>query len=88
MTYSISWGKVAIARLRKLPKEDSSRIVRKINAAKANPFLFVEKLVDDSGFKLRIGKYRAILDIQKHDKSITVRIIGHRRTIYKRPYKP
>ncbi|MEM4258797.1 MAG: type II toxin-antitoxin system RelE/ParE family toxin [Candidatus Thermoplasmatota archaeon] len=40
------------------------------------------KLVGDPGYKLRVGDYRVILEIEKEKLVILVLIIGHRKNIY------
>ena len=82
--YSIKWRPKALDELRKLPKEISKRIVKKVDLAKEDPRHFLEKLVDDSGYKVRAGDYRVIIDILEEDKILAVRVVGHRRNIYKK----
>ncbi len=84
MTYAIKWRSKALVELRKLPKISANRIVKKIDSAKDNPHHFLEKLVNDRGYKIRGGDYRAIVDIVEDEKVIAVRIVGHRKNIYKR----
>jgi len=43
----------------------------------------VTKLVGDSSYRLRVGDYRVILDIQGNHLSVLVLKIGHRKDIYK-----
>jgi len=82
--YSIKWRPKALDGLRKLPKEISKRIVKRVDLAKEDPRHFLEKLVDDPGYKIRAGDYRAIIDILEEDKILAVRVVGHRRNIYKK----
>lgn len=84
MAYSIKWRPKALDELRKLPKVVSKRIVRKVSNSKENPRKFLEKLSGQPSYKIRAGDYRAIIDIDEQEKIIIVRIIGHRRNIYKR----
>ena len=84
MDYEIKWRPKALKELRKLPKEIAVRIVKKVDLCKDDPWYFLEKLTDDEGYKLRIGDYRAIIDIVEEEKTIAVRIVGHRKNIYKR----
>ena len=84
MGYSVKWRQKALKSLRKLPKEISKRIVKRIDLVKENPKHFLEKLVDDPGFKVRTGDYRIIIDVIDEEEVIAVRLIGHRRNIYKR----
>ncbi len=36
-------------------------------------------------FKLRVGDYRIIYQVNREKKLLTVRLVGHRREIYERP---
>ena len=49
---------------------------------KSKAFLGVEKLVEISGFKLRVGDYRVLVDIDSVAKKIYINKIGHRRNVY------
>ncbi len=69
--------------LKKLSKENITIILKKIYSIKENPLHFVERLTGLSFWKLRIGDYRAILQINTGSKIIFVVKIGHRKNIYK-----
>ncbi len=84
MTYKIKWRPIALNELRKLPKNIAQRLVKKIDLCKEDSEHFLEKLTDDEGYKVRAGDYRAIIDVIEQEKIISVRIVGHRRNIYKR----
>ena len=84
MSYSINWSKKSEKFLEKLPKDISYRIVHKVNSIKDDPFHFVEHYEGESYFKLRIGDYRVLLDIDTSLKLIEVRVVGHRGSIYKK----
>ena len=49
-----------------------------------NPFRYFVKLEARLDYKLRVGNYRAIADINKKEKIITINLIGHRRNVYKK----
>ena len=74
----------AIEYLNKLPKEIKERIFNKILSTKSNPFHFFKSLERRNDFKLRIGDYRIIADIDQSSKQIKVTLIGHRKNIYKK----
>ncbi len=48
------------------------------------PEAYITKLVGDPGYKLRVGDYRVIMDIDKGKLLILVIKIGHRRNIYEK----
>ena len=62
MSYRVKWRSKVLQDLRKFPKVVSKRIVRKVDLIKDNPMHYLEKLVDDPGFKIRVGDYRVIID--------------------------
>jgi len=68
--------------LANLPKELKTRIFNKIISTKENPFHFFEKLTGRTDYKLRVGDYRVIADI--NEDSIEITRIGHRKNIYKK----
>jgi mRNA interferase RelE/StbE len=70
--------------LEKLEKSLAQRIFKKIQSTKENPFHFFERLEGRTDFKLRVGDYRVIADIDTSKQRIEVTEIGHRKNIYKR----
>lgn len=86
MPYNILWRPQALEQLRKLSKIIAFRIVKKVDTAKENPNHFLERLVGDPGYKIRVGDFRIIIDILEKEKTLAVRIIGHRKNIYERNF--
>lgn len=84
MTYVVKWQPKAVEELRKLPPEIAARIVKRIDLAKESPKHFLERLTDDPGYKIRSGDYRVIVDLMENDKIIAIRVVGHRKNIYKK----
>ena len=82
MAFKIEWSQLAEKELSKLPKEISSRIVRKVDSIKENPFHFFERLTGREEYKLRVGDYRIIADIDRGNNLIKIVVIGHRKNIY------
>ena len=82
--YEIDFDEEAIAFLEQLPIQLRERIFNKVLSTKANPFHFFERLEGREDYKLRIGDYRAIADIDMAAKKVQVTIIGHRKNIYKK----
>lgn len=74
----------ATASLEKLPAQFRERRSKKIDSASKNPFHFFERLEGRAGFKLRVGSYRIIADIDQTKKRIEVTRIGHRKNVYDR----
>lgn len=69
--------------LKKLDKSIQERIFAVLERIKIRPEDFVEKLVGEPGYKLRVGDYRVILDIIHQDLVILLLEAKHRKNIYK-----
>ena len=82
MSYEVLFDEEPIDFLNKLPKELKKRIFSKIISTKEEPFHYFERLEGRKEYKLRIGDYRAIADIDSN--SIKIVLIGHRKNIYKK----
>ena len=84
MNYSIEWDDKAYNFLGKLPKNIYERILKKLDEVKENPFRYLEHYEGDKLYKLRIGDYRALIDIDFQKKILTIQILDKRGRIYKR----
>lgn len=85
MIYKIDWKEGAIKQIQKLPFLLSKRIYNKVNQLKENPFSYdIKKIKKEEVFRLRVGDYRVLFDINLKDKLITILRLGHRKNIYKK----
>ena len=66
--YELKFDEKAIDFLNKLEREYKERIWDKLQQCKLNPFHFLEHLEDINGFKLRVGDYRIIVDVDRTNK--------------------
>jgi len=82
--YEIVFDPEAIEFLRKLDKKLAKRIWDKVLSAKADPHHFFERLTDRNDYKLRVGDYRVIADIDDSLERIEITLIGHRKNIYRK----
>ncbi len=82
MTFQVLFSDVALKQLRKLDAEIRQRVVSTIERIRVRPEAYVKKLVGDEGYKLRIGDYRVILDLDKEKLIILVLRVGHRKNVY------
>ena len=80
--YSIQIEKNAEDFLKKLQKKDAEIILNKIYLIRENPFRYLKRLQGEKLWRLRIGDYRAIVDIIISMNKIIVLRIGHRKNIY------
>ncbi|MFC1682455.1 type II toxin-antitoxin system RelE/ParE family toxin [Nanoarchaeota archaeon] len=80
--YSIEISKSAKNFLKKLQINESEIILKKIYSIKQNPFYHLKKLKGQKFWRLRIMKYRAIVDVIVFGKKIIVLRIGRRKNVY------
>jgi len=68
--------------LGKLSDKDSDMILNKIYSIKENPLRHLKKLQGDKFWRLRIEKFRVIVDVIISGKRIIVLRIDHRKKVY------
>jgi mRNA interferase RelE/StbE len=68
--------------LKKLQKKDAEEILRKIYSIGENPYRFLKRLQGEKLWRLRIGDYRAVVDVIVSMNKIIVIRIGHRKNVY------
>ncbi|NJD54661.1 MAG: type II toxin-antitoxin system RelE/ParE family toxin [Candidatus Methanoperedens sp.] len=81
MTYEIIFSDKAFRQLKKLEKSIQERIIAVLERIRVRPETYVTKLVEDSGYKLRVGDYRVIMDIKNSKLKILILKVGHRKNI-------
>jgi len=69
--------------LANLPKADYERVRDGVAALAENPRPSgCKKLVGREGWRIRVGNYRIIYEVDDEKQSVTVLHVGHRRDIY------
>ncbi len=85
MSYKVIWDKKAYEDLNKLEQLIAKRIAKIIKEFAIDPTSKeVKRLKGEEAFRLRLGDYRIILDIDYSEKQIKILKIGHRKNIYER----
>jgi len=85
MRFQIIWSESAANELKKLDRTLSKRIFNKVSQLSENPYHFdVIKMVGDPYFRLRVGDYRVIFDIQNDLLRILIIKVGHLKNIYRK----
>jgi len=80
--YDLLWKPKPLKFLENLPKDIALRILEKFEQLKEDPFRYLEHYEGDY-YKLRIGKYRALIDIDFQSKTLIVQVLDKRGRIYK-----
>ncbi len=83
MSYSLDWSKGAFKFVDNLELKEAIRILEKLDEVKSDPFRYLEHY-EGEGYKLRIGDYRLLIDVDFKDKILFVRVFDKRGRIYKK----
>jgi mRNA interferase RelE/StbE len=85
MAFSIIWSEKAASQMEELPLPVRKAIYSKVGTLASNPYRnSVKRLRGTESFRLRVGDYRVVFDIEKQALWILILFIGHRKNIYKR----
>ncbi len=85
MSYSVWVLRRAQKELARLPKDSYERVRDRIRALSDDPRpAGCRKLAGREGWRLRVGAYRVVYEIEDAEERITVLHVGHRRDIYSR----
>ena len=68
--------------LNKLPQKEALRIIEKLEQIQENPFRYFEHY-EGNYYKLRVGDYRALIDVDFERKILWIRVLDKRGRIYK-----
>jgi len=85
MAYSIQFKPAAVRQLEDLPRPIRNRIAVKIEALRDDPFpAGCKKLAAlTDTWRVRIGDYRVIYQVQRGISVMLVLTVGHRREVYR-----
>jgi len=80
----IIYSKLAEKEILALDRSLGQRIFKKIDLLKDQPFgLGSQKLAGNKGYRIRIGDYRVVYEIDKVAKKVTIIKVKHRREVYR-----
>ncbi len=82
MNFEVKFSNKSAKFLRGLPKDILERIKNKFKDVALEPFRYLEHL-EGEGYKMRIGNFRAIIDVDKNRNLLLVRVFDKRSKIYK-----
>lgn len=70
--------------LRKVPREDAARILKRIEGLAVDPRPpGTEKLSAREQYRLRQGRYRVLYEVKDDEAVVVVVKVGHRRDVYR-----
>ena len=81
MPYQIIWSESASRQLGKLDRSIAKRILDKLEGLREDPKRELRRLVGAPFYRLRVGEYRAIVELVEDKLLILVLRVGHRRSV-------
>ena len=89
MKYKIEFSHLSQKSLKKLPTEDSRKILRKIEALESDPFPAnrCKKIQGEENlYRIRSGDYRILYRVIESNVIILILNVGHRKDIYQKTF--
>lgn len=87
-TYKIEFTKSALKEFKKVSKKIRDKLLEALELLATNPYSELIKSKKIRGaqnlFRIRIGDYRVVYEVQKNILKIIVIKIGHRREVYRK----
>ena len=84
MTYTVSILRRAQKELQRIPQEDYERVREAMRALAHNPRpTGCLALTGRAGWRIRVGDYRVIYEIDDAQHTVTILHVGHRRDVYR-----
>ena len=86
MTHTIEFKPAAVRDLKSLDRQTQKGVGKKIDTLRSNPFpKGVKKLqgTDEEYYRIKIGPYRIIYQVQHEKVNILIIRIRHRKEVYK-----
>lgn len=81
MTWQVIWSEKSV---KQIDKKNAQRVYDAVLDCAQDPFKSVLRLTNSPFYRLRVGNYRVILDLQQSRMIIFVIEVDHRGRIYKK----
>ena len=83
MDWEVVWSEKSVKQLEKMNKKHAQKIYDAVLDITKDPFRAVTRLRNSSFYRLRVGNYRVIMDLQQSKLIVFVVEADHRGQIYK-----
>ncbi|HET6458601.1 MAG TPA: type II toxin-antitoxin system RelE/ParE family toxin [Nitrosopumilaceae archaeon] len=84
MRWKVIWSEKSVKQLERIDKKNAKKIYDAVLVCIEDPFRVVIRLTNSPFYRLRVGNYRVILDLQQSKMIIFVVETDHRGKIYKK----
>jgi mRNA interferase RelE/StbE len=84
MAWQVIWSEKSVKQLEKIDVKNAQKIYDSVLSCVDDPFKAVVRLQNSPFFRMRVGNYRVILDLQQNRMIIFVVETDHRSKVYKK----
>lgn len=84
MSWTIHWSDQGLSDLGNLDRPVSQRVVKKLESVVVDPERYFARLKGGDDYKLRIGDYRVLAELDHANRRLTISKVGHRSNVYER----
>ncbi len=84
MVWEVIWSEKSVKQLEKIDKRNAQKIYDSVLDCAKDPLRAVMRLTNSPFYRLRVGNYRVILDLQQKKMIFFVVEVDHRGRIYKK----
>jgi mRNA interferase RelE/StbE len=84
MTWQVIWSEKSVKQLEKIDTKNAQKIYDSVLNCVDDPFRATIRLQNSPFFRLRVGNYRVILDLQQNKMIIFVVETDHRDRVYRK----
>jgi mRNA interferase RelE/StbE len=78
MTWQVIWSEKSVKQLEKIDKKNAQKIYNSVLECVEDPFRVVIRLTSSPFYRMRVGNYRIILDLQQSKMIVFVVEADHR----------
>ena len=79
----MEFSELAAEKFRKLDRSVRERIAKKLHDVAEDPRRYLTRLASVEAYRLRVGDYRVIVDVDWDREVVHVLTLGHRSTVYR-----
>ncbi len=79
----MDFSELAAAKFRKLDRPVRERIAKKLHDVAKDPRRYLTRLATVQAYRLRVGVYRVIVDVDWEREMVHVLTLGHRSAVYR-----
>jgi len=84
MAFELEFTRSATRHLRRMPRRDAARIIKRLEVVAEDPFAPNLRALTgtEQGYRLRVGDWRAIYELRREENSTVVARVIHRQEGY------